>query len=306
VKFPADLKNKIYYDHDRYLITFKGVMNNKEMKKLQGLTNNEHYKKAIEALYQRCKIVDDQTTQIKQDDRKEYANEVFNIIFERYKSSLKIFRTNLHLQGLLVLFAISVLLRKKKVVKIPFANVDVEISSFYLMLSFGLLLLWFWFGYLLIDVISSRMLLYKLIAVLEDGIPPNSGFSRRLILRDNFFFDLWFYLTEHLKYDFQVRPLEANQSILLHRIVFYGLFAGFFGFTHFCMIYFIIKRYYERNKILFHGILGCLAVIALFGCHYCFLYKNKIQVCVLLWCILFMLTTTIIQLFSKEKKEQGG
>ena len=55
VKFPTELKNKIYYDHDRYLITFKGVMNNKEMKKLQGLTNNEHYEKAIEALYQRCR-----------------------------------------------------------------------------------------------------------------------------------------------------------------------------------------------------------------------------------------------------------
>ncbi|MFQ5976445.1 MAG: pentapeptide repeat-containing protein, partial [Candidatus Hydrothermarchaeales archaeon] len=53
VKFPKDLKKKIYYRKSRQLLIFSGIMSNKEKDKLLNLSTDELYKKAIEALFKR-------------------------------------------------------------------------------------------------------------------------------------------------------------------------------------------------------------------------------------------------------------
>jgi hypothetical protein len=53
VRFPEHLKDKISYDSSKKLITFRGVMTEKEKKILQKLSVDESYREAIEILFQR-------------------------------------------------------------------------------------------------------------------------------------------------------------------------------------------------------------------------------------------------------------
>lgn len=110
--------------------------------------------------------------------------EFFRLYLADYKADLRLFEDNLWYQGVLVVVALLVLFARKDVVE--FAGASVPVSWLRLIGPFLLLTLWLNFGFLLHDLIRTRLELLGLLHVTESGI------HIRRLLFDAGFIDGWF------------------------------------------------------------------------------------------------------------------
>lgn len=223
----------------------------------------------------------------------EIAKEVFDAKFNKYLANIDELKFNLKFQAMFVIFAIMVIWKVKDEVTLPYLQLNVNVSFVYLIITGGLLLFWIIFGFLLNDLISDRMKLLELIKIRYSDSSKAAHSSLYSMLRDNFFIDLWFYVNKELQEKFHDRPdFVYNFMNSINNLLIYVLYAGFQGFTHFCMILFIIKKFNRHNNVLIYTIMAVTVVTILVFTHALFywggLHTNSVQKWILIWSIVFL------------------
>lgn len=88
--------------------------------------------------------------------RAKIAKEVFDAKFNKYLANIDDLKLNLKFQAMFVIFAIMVIWKVKNEVKLPYLDLNVNVSFVYLIITIGLLLFWIVFGFLLNERFSFQ------------------------------------------------------------------------------------------------------------------------------------------------------
>jgi len=212
--------------------------------------------------------------------------EVFDYRLKDYKSKLDGLDANVRLQALFIVITILLVLRRSDSLNL-FGN-QLPLQWLHLFVPIVLLYLWLNFGFLLHDLILSRIEGVKMIAELN----PSMAERGKQLFRDSGFIDGWF-----LSFIDKPNPegigdysgIENNSqaSTMVFIVAVLGILISA---AHACLIaitFIGCRRYWQqpsRRFLSFYYVLPVLPLLLLIASHYRFAYgggnKNYIQLCI--------------------------